>query len=323
MQGKCIAATRCAPVGAPRSQVARRRSSPQHTKLAPPQGHSRQHTTKPGPVAAARLCSTTGTHSTDTDLPQEEQQIPEPFETEVDASYNTIVLRSPDDYEPLGPERFPTEPQLMNGGPGRFVIHAGGRGLVRVSVTATPAPSLIDSLFEEWEDIAEGSFTIDSEALCFDGFSGEISQLIPNPRARPRPRPVQGAGTCAQGAGPSIGTPTGHRRTNRSYGSASSSGRRSSVPHTSSSTETDSLETSFGQTTTPTRSSPRHSRNGIRSTQWSATSLRSSRSQALCGRCFSPTGKPVPSPNGTAHPDIQVICRGRRRTYRARQCWRA
>ncbi|MGV0156344.1 hypothetical protein ACSW29_23695 [Rhodococcus sp. GB-02] len=99
--------------------------------------------------------------------------MPEPFETEVDAFYNTIVLRSPDDYKPPGPEWFPTEPQLVNGGPGRFVIHTGGRGLVRVTVAATetPAPSLSDSLLEEWEDIAEGSFPIESETLCFDGFS--------------------------------------------------------------------------------------------------------------------------------------------------------
>lgn len=71
----------------------------------------------------------------------------------MDAFYNTIVLRSPDDYEPLGPEWFPTEPQLVNGRPGRFVIHTGGRGLVRVTVTATetPAPSLSDSSLEEWD----------------------------------------------------------------------------------------------------------------------------------------------------------------------------
>lgn len=87
-----------------------------------------------------------------------------------------------------GRNGFPTEPQLMNGGPGRFVIHTGGRGLVRVTVTAseTSAPSLSESLLEEWENIAEGSFTIDSETLCFDGFSGEISQPIPTP----------GPGTC-------------------------------------------------------------------------------------------------------------------------------
>lgn len=111
----------------------------------------------------------------------------EPFETEVGAFYNTIVLRSPDDYEPLGPKWFPTEPQLVNGGPGRFVIHTGGRGLVRVTVTATetPAPLVSDSLLEEWEDVAEGSFTIESEKLCFDGFSGDISQPIPTPGPGP------------------------------------------------------------------------------------------------------------------------------------------
>lgn len=113
--------------------------------------------------------------------------MPEPFETEVDSFYNTIVLRSPDDYEPLGPQWFHTEPQLVNGGPDRFVIHTGGRGLVRVTVTetVTPAPPLADSLLAVWEDIAEGSFTIESEALCFDGFSGEISQPIPHPGPGP------------------------------------------------------------------------------------------------------------------------------------------
>ncbi|MHD0299748.1 hypothetical protein RCF19_27965 [Rhodococcus qingshengii] len=113
--------------------------------------------------------------------------MPEPLAIEVDSFCNTIVLRSPDDYEPLAPEWFPTEPQLVNGGAGRFVIHTGGRGLVRVTVTATetPAPPLADSLLAVWEDIAEGSFTIESDALCFDGFSGEVSQPIPHPGPGP------------------------------------------------------------------------------------------------------------------------------------------
>ncbi|ALU73268.1 MAG: hypothetical protein OJJ55_25955 [Rhodococcus sp.] len=67
--------------------------------------------------------------------------MPEPFAIEVDSFYNTIVLRSPDDYEPLAPEWFPTEPQLVNSGAGRFVIHTGGRGLVRVTVSATDTPA--------------------------------------------------------------------------------------------------------------------------------------------------------------------------------------
>ncbi|MFJ7621418.1 hypothetical protein ACIQYZ_21705 [Rhodococcus erythropolis] len=76
----------------------------------------------------------------------------------------------------------------MNGGPGRLVVHTGGRGLVRVTVTSTdtPAPPLADSLLAVWEDIAEGSFTIESAELCFDGFSGEISQRIPHPGPGPR-----------------------------------------------------------------------------------------------------------------------------------------
>lgn len=113
--------------------------------------------------------------------------MPDPFAIEVDSFYNTIVLRSPDDYEPLAPEWFPTEPQLVNGGAGRFVIHTGGRGLVRVTVSATdtPAPPIADSLLAVWEDIAEGSFTIESDALCFDGFSGEVSQPIPHPGPGP------------------------------------------------------------------------------------------------------------------------------------------
>jgi hypothetical protein len=62
---------------------------------------------------------------------------------------------------------FPTEPQLLNGGQVRFVIHNGGRGLVHVAVAATEmsAPSLSDSLLEEWEDVAQGLFTIESQPL--------------------------------------------------------------------------------------------------------------------------------------------------------------
>ncbi|MFE5645821.1 hypothetical protein [Rhodococcus sp. NPDC056516] len=113
--------------------------------------------------------------------------MPDPFAIEVDSFYNTIVLRSPDDYEPLAPGWFPTEPQFVTGGPGRLVIHTGGRGLVRVTVTSTetPAPPLTDSLLTVWEDIAESSFTIESDALCFDGFSGEVSHPIPHPRPGP------------------------------------------------------------------------------------------------------------------------------------------
>lgn len=113
--------------------------------------------------------------------------MPQPIAIEVDSFYDTIVLRSPNDYEPLGPEWFPTEPQLVNGGPGRLVVHTGGRGLVRVTVTSTdtPAPPLADSLLAVWEDIAEGSFTIERAELCFDGFSGEISQPVPHPGPGP------------------------------------------------------------------------------------------------------------------------------------------
>ncbi|WP_411194333.1 transposase [Rhodococcus erythropolis] len=36
--------------------------------------------------------------------------MPDPFAIEVDSFYNTIVLRSPDDYEPLAPVGFPPNP---------------------------------------------------------------------------------------------------------------------------------------------------------------------------------------------------------------------
>lgn len=143
------------------------------------------------------------------------------------------VLRSPDDYEPLAPEWSPTEPQLVNGGAGRLVIHTGGRGLVRVTVSATetPAPPLADSPLTVWEDIAEGSFTIESNALCFDGFSGEMSLPIPHPG--PGPCRVRVVARGRQ----SIGTPTGRRRLNRRCGSTSNCGRSNSATGASSSTE--------------------------------------------------------------------------------------
>lgn len=36
--------------------------------------------------------------------------MPQPIAIEVDSFYNTIVLRSPDDYEPLGRNGFPPNP---------------------------------------------------------------------------------------------------------------------------------------------------------------------------------------------------------------------
>ena len=140
----------------------------------------------------------------------------------------------------------------MNGGPGRLVVHTGGRGLVRVTVTSTdtPAPPLADSLLAVWEDIAEGSFTIESAELCFDGFSGEISQRIPPSRARP-----------AQSAGVRSGTNRilGHLQDTGSPTADTAplqTGRNQSAPRTSSSTGTGSPETVSEQATPPNRSNP-------------------------------------------------------------------
>jgi hypothetical protein len=157
--------------------------------------------------------------------------MPDPFAIEVDAFYNTIVLRSPDVYEPLAPDWFPTEPQFVTGGPGRLVIHTGGRGLVRVTVTSTetPAPPLTDSLLTVWEDIrspsrATNSASTDSQARYRIQF------------------PIRGQAhaecECLHGDGLSTGTPTGHRRPNRRYDSTSNSGRSNSAARTSSCTET-------------------------------------------------------------------------------------
>ncbi|QDQ92632.1 hypothetical protein FND50_18750 [Rhodococcus sp. WB9] len=95
---------------------------------------------------------------------------------EIDVDYNTLILRPEFDSDLLGTEWFNQEPWFVNGGPGRVVIHTGGRGLIRVTVAATggAAPPITDSLLDEWEDIGEASFTTEDDEICFDGLLGSI-----------------------------------------------------------------------------------------------------------------------------------------------------
>lgn len=160
--------------------------------------------------------------------------MPDPFAIEVDSFYNTIDLRSPDDYEPLAPDWFPTEPQFVTGGQGRLVIHTGGRGLVFVTVTSTetPAPPLTDSLPTVWRT----SRRVRSPSRATHSASTDS-------QARYRIQfPIRGQARaeceCLLGDGLSTGTPTGRRRPNRRYDSTPNSGRNNSATSTSSSTET-------------------------------------------------------------------------------------
>ncbi|MBV6756868.1 DUF4962 domain-containing protein [Rhodococcus opacus] len=80
-----------------------------------------------------------------------------PMDIEIDVDYNALILRPQFDGEFLGTEWFNQEPWFVNGGPGRVVIHTGGRGVIRVTVVGTDnvAPPSTDSLLDEWEDIGE------------------------------------------------------------------------------------------------------------------------------------------------------------------------
>jgi hypothetical protein len=103
----------------------------------------------------------------------------EPMTVDLNIQNNAIIVRPVNDFEPIDAPLFPEPPSLVKGSDGIAVVHAGGKGRVRVTlVFDPPAPGRVEA---QWEDT---TFSVVDPDLFLDGSDGELtaSFRLPKPR---------------------------------------------------------------------------------------------------------------------------------------------
>ncbi|OZC60213.1 hypothetical protein CH267_04495 [Rhodococcus sp. 06-621-2] len=102
-------------------------------------------------------------------------EVHEVIDVDIDLMAGALILDSIGNRDGVPTERFPTPPDLVKGGRGLVVIHAGGRGKVHVTVRIGPAaPALTDAERALWEETQEVAYACEDPEVFLDGSTGEV-----------------------------------------------------------------------------------------------------------------------------------------------------
>lgn len=105
----------------------------------------------------------------------------EPMTVDLNIQNNAIIVRPVNDFEPIDAPLFPDPPSLVKGSDGIAVVHAGGKGRVRVTLAFDlPEPGSGES---QWEEFEETTFSVVDQDLFLDGSDGELTApfRLPSP----------------------------------------------------------------------------------------------------------------------------------------------
>jgi len=97
----------------------------------------------------------------------------EPMTVDLNIQNNAIIVRSVNDFDPIDAPLFPDPPSLVKGSDGIAVVHAGGKGRVRVTLAFDPPTP--DNVEEQWEEVEETTFSVVDPDLFLDGSDGELT----------------------------------------------------------------------------------------------------------------------------------------------------
>ncbi|WP_125458803.1 hypothetical protein [Rhodococcus sp. 1168] len=97
----------------------------------------------------------------------------EPITVDLNIQNGAIIIRSVNNFDPIDTPFFPDPPSLVKGSEGLAVIHAGGKGRVRVTLLLDTPETGSDN--SNWEESEETIFSVVDQDLFLDGSDGELS----------------------------------------------------------------------------------------------------------------------------------------------------